>query len=573
MIIVLWRVLYMIKFRNPGLYKTQIEIFRELYKEYKNAPYFSLNDMKNTIAKTRLMTAYGYSGEAALSLSNTKNDSLNSTKMNQKMYAEVFRMLGWITSAGEKSYPLVFTYLGRHIAESEDPLSLYEQCVLGINNPQQIIDVDYDENVRFFKTVLRSFIDLGGIMYKHEFCLGPMSVNDTNEETYCAMISYIGSLRGSFENYKRSFARLCSNLKMTHDSVDNSTRLPIDCMRTCGWIEPIISSDIYPPKPLKCWKLTERGFSIVSELLHYKDLRLNEFNTYPEDIQSSLIRLGFYSMMKRAGYNISSVTEIINEDSIICADILNGKELLFSPYQTLKGAVVDKALGFEASDYEEIIRTETFSNIERPNAIIKNISSVCNGDLNIIEDYETSLFVDKVIELKNHSLSRECIIDSFFNDMRDKTESTFYPFVAMLFRIMGLKCHASRAGDNGARWDLMIEDNVESIPVEVKSPTEVLHLSLKAIRQALENKIILLSREEYPTLPETTSLAVSYLLPTDRTECTNLINDFHITYGFNIGIIDFRTLLTMAITVIYDQKTFDISELNRLEGFANVSSN
>ena len=108
------RGINMIKFRNPGLYKTQVQIFKELYKEYKNAPHFSLDDMKNTIAKTRLMTAYGYSGDTALALSNTKNDSLNSTKMNQKMYAEVFRMLGWITSVGESSYPLVFTYLRSH---------------------------------------------------------------------------------------------------------------------------------------------------------------------------------------------------------------------------------------------------------------------------------------------------------------------------------------------------------------------------------------------------------------------------------------------------------------------------
>lgn len=155
----------MIKFRNPGLYKTQVQIFKELYKEYKNAPHFSLDDMKNTIAKTRLMTAYGYSGDTALALSNTKNDSLNSTKMNQKMYAEVFRMLGWITSVGESSYPLVFTYLGRHIAEAEDALPLYKQCALGINNPQEIIDVDYMEEVRFFKTALLTFSDLGGIMY------------------------------------------------------------------------------------------------------------------------------------------------------------------------------------------------------------------------------------------------------------------------------------------------------------------------------------------------------------------------------------------------------------------------
>ena len=89
----------------------------------------------------------------------------------------------------------------------------------------------------------------------------------------------------------------------------------------------------------------------------------------------------------------------------------------------------------------------------------------------------------------------------------------------MLFRVMGLDCQASRPGDNGARWDAIIVDSEESIPIEIKSPTEEQHLSLKAIRQALENKVILLSRETHPTLPETTSLAVGYSTACPRPVC------------------------------------------------------
>ena len=153
----------MIRFRNPGTqYTTQVQVFKELYKEYKDAPSFDLDDMASTITKTKLMTAYGYAGDAALALSNTENDSLNSTKMNAKMYAEVFRLLGWITSAGSGSYPLVFTYIGEHAALADDVLPLYEQCVLGINNPQEIMDVKYDEKVRFFKAALFSLVTVIG---------------------------------------------------------------------------------------------------------------------------------------------------------------------------------------------------------------------------------------------------------------------------------------------------------------------------------------------------------------------------------------------------------------------------
>ena len=40
----------MIRFRNPGTqYTTQVQVFRELYKEYKDAPSFDLDDMAATI--------------------------------------------------------------------------------------------------------------------------------------------------------------------------------------------------------------------------------------------------------------------------------------------------------------------------------------------------------------------------------------------------------------------------------------------------------------------------------------------------------------------------------------------
>ena len=42
--------------------------------------------------------------------------------------------------------------------------------------------------------------------------------------------------------------------------------------------------------------------------------------------------------------------------------------------------------------------------------------------------------------------------------------------------------------------DAYVKVNSVDIPIEIKSPTEEEFLSTKAVRQALENKIILLSR-------------------------------------------------------------------------------
>lgn len=60
-------------------------------------------------------------------------------------------------------------------------------------------------------------------------------------------------------------------------------------------------------------------------------------------------------------------------------------------------------------------------------------------------------------------------------------------------------------------------------------------------------------------------------MPNDRAEVINLMSDFKTAYGYNIGIMDLKTLLTIAVTIIYDEKTFNIAELNRLEGFANAT--
>lgn len=565
----------MIRFRNPGTqYTTQVQVFRELYKEYKNAPSFDLDDMAATIAKTKLMTAYGYAGDAALALSNTDNDSLNSTKMNAKMYAEVFRLLGWVTSAGDSSYPLVFTYIGEHAALADDVLPLYEQCVLGINNPQEIMDVKYDEKVRFFKATLFSLQDLDGIMYKHELCLGPMSIDDLDKSQYNRMIAYLKKLRGSYERYQDAYQALCDDLGVKPTLPDNSTRLPIAFMKTCGWVESRRTRNLYPPKSLECICLTQHGADLADSLREVKDLRMDEYYSYLEHTRKSLIRLGVYSMLLRAGYDTSPVQETMQQDQAMCADILDGKELLFSPYQTLHRSVVDEALGVHREIAGAQTHTDVLPDIKRTDANVNNISlTISTNEAHPTSDVEVNSFVQQVLDAKSVGERKKDIIDKIFDDSITDTQTKFYPFVAMLFRVMGLDCQASRPGDNGARWDAIIVDPEESIPIEIKSPTEEQHLSLKAIRQALENKVILLSRETHPTLPETTSLVVGYYLPNDRAEVTNLMNDFKTAFGYNIGIIDLRTLLTIAVTIVYDEKTFDIFELNRLEGFANATFN
>ncbi|WP_027630565.1 hypothetical protein [Ruminiclostridium cellobioparum] len=570
----------MIRFRNPGTqYSTQIQVIKQLYEALSGQENFTLDDMAVVIAQGRLMTAYGYAGDDALRLSNTEQESMNSAKMNAKMYAEVFRMLGWVTPYSESSsYPLVFTYIGAHIALSTGDCSrLYEQCVLGINNPTQLTDnMSYNEKLRFFQCALRTFIDLDGIMYKHELCLGPMSVDDEDEKAYQNMIAFIRSIRGSQKRLNKAFLDLAVSLRMKPTPVDNCTRLPIAFMKSCGWVESINDSSLYG-KSMACLKITQHGIETYDAIKVMYDLRLDKYLKLEKNVQQALIRLGTYSMLERSGYDMSSVDEIIRADKVICEGILQGKELLFSPCQTLRRKQVEEALGIQMDvGTESRLSIGTF---ESAVAVREALANTDIWDLNISHEVSIELlgrdeeqeFLKTVNKLYSDGYSSGEIVNELFDYYIDATQITFYPLIATLFKIMGFNCSFSRPGDNGARWDAIIDDPIRSIPIEIKSPTEEQFLSIKAIRQALENKIILLSRKTHVTTPEVTTLAVGYYMPNERAEVNRLIADFKATYGYSIGVIDLKSLLSISVSILTDKKTFDKEKLYSLEGLANAN--
>lgn len=579
----------MIRFRNPGTqYNTQIQVIKQLYDCLGNDYSFTLKDMAEIIAKNKLMTAYGYAGSGAIKLSKDKSqkkESMNSALMNSKMYAEVFRMLGWITPLGEKAYPVIFTNIGIHMATaSNDAIKekLYEQCVLGINNPTELSNrMSYDEKIRFFKCALRSIIDLDGIIYKHELCLGPMSINDEDEVAYHNMISYIKSIRGSYKRLDQNFKGLARSLGMKPVPVDNCTRLPIAFMKACKWVKSVKNNTIYD-KSLNCLEITQHGIDVYNQIKNYCDIRLDSYKTYSYEEEQALIRLGHYSMLERSGYDISGVRNQILIDKSICRDILKGKEILFSPYQTLRHTDVEQALNldakFKAYDHSKVYTPHPMSEEKNIYAVDQHRYVVnefaLNKDMNAAKDLliekEDEDFLSFVLSLKQDGKNDDEIINYLYNYYQTATQNIFYPLVATLFKIMGFDCSFSRAGDNGSRWDAIIKDKSRSIPIEIKSPTEVPVLSIKAIRQALENKIVLLSRKTFITQPDTTSLAVGNAMPGDRTDINDLIYYIKKTYGYRIGIIDFKTLLSVGISILFKGKGFDKEELYKLEGLLYV---
>lgn len=123
----------------------------------------------------------------------------------------------------------------------------------------------------------------------------------------------------------------------------------------------------------------------------------------------------------------------------------------------------------------------------------------------------------------------------------------FYDIVGLILKHIGFKnAHVSRGGDVNNRMDAIIIDDENSIPIEIKSPGESKEINIKSIRQACENKVIILSRKFYNTKNDTTSLAIAFSYPPERSDVYELIDDIKKAYDFNIGIIDIDDLLSLV---------------------------
>ena len=123
----------------------------------------------------------------------------------------------------------------------------------------------------------------------------------------------------------------------------------------------------------------------------------------------------------------------------------------------------------------------------------------------------------------------------------------FYEIIGLILRHIGFKNpQVSRGGDVNNRMDAIIIDEENSIPIEIKSPGESKEINIKSIRQACENKVIILSRKFYKTTENTTSLAIAFRYPPERSDVYELIDDIKNAYHFNIGIIDIDDLLSLV---------------------------
>jgi len=567
----------MIRFPNPGSdIQAIINIYKELYSQLKNQ-IFTLDDMSKVLTSKNLAASSGYVGEKALKLS-TRSDRSKDPLYNQsKMYAELFRILGWVASDDENTaLEFSFTFFGMHAANKDvDPKTIFEESILGINIPNNILADKSNVHSRVFSTILRVAVRLSGLICRDEIILGILSKNDIYENSIDEIANYILSLRSNKLNLKSELQKQSIKDRIQINTMQNYTRFPLSVLTFCDWFTVENNRDIYKNrKPVVFYKITPYGLKRVKELEIMFDVRLSYYNDQPPDKQEALIRLGFYSLLQRANFDISSEKSKISKDQDTLKNDIDDKNILFSPYQTIRPEIADNAL-----DYNKEINNVIYNDVLSPSGTyttdnnkeqVTNIKLIQLKNIHISNNNRSPLELS-IIELIKKSYTDQKISQIFYDDYINSTQEKFYPLVADLFCILGFSCHTPQAGNNYERWDAIAKDEKFSVPIEIKSPTEELHISIKAIRQALENKIVLYSRKIYITDLKTVTLAVGYNPPNERAEIFRLISDVKNAFNINIGVIDFKSLVMLVCDKIKNNNNY-VDVIRNMEGLINVEN-
>ena len=151
-----------------------------------------------------------------------------------------------------------------------------------------------------------------------------------------------------------------------------------------------------------------------------------------EAVKPAMIRLGFYTMLQRANFDATPVYDSIAKDSVALSKHID-KELLFSPYQTIKTPIVNSALGIEytpsSSDIKEYNRivAETkaiYKTTAAPKGTVRLLRQTSTDTLSLKEESEISKKINRMI---NDGKEDQEIVDSLFAEYHNATQTVFYP--------------------------------------------------------------------------------------------------------------------------------------------------
>lgn len=569
----------MLRFPNPGsTIDNVVRVYGAAF-ERLNGRTVDLDDLVRATVDANLATSSGYMGDEAVARSTRADRSRDQLYNQLKMYAELFRILGWLHPTPERALNYTFTLVGEQVvAAGRDFLPLLEECVLGIVYPTPMLTVKGDFDLRPFAFILRLMTACDGHLSRDEMIFGPLSAaSDRGQGNLDAVSALIDRARASAAKTRDAVGAVSGARGIQVNTLQNYTRWPIALLRDLGWATKGRARH-RDGRSYGTFLLTEKGQAIAERVNVAVDLRADDAENLAPNVRRSLAVVAHFRMLERSGFNIEPLEQRIADAAIEAEPAfqelgVDEQNLLFSPFQSLSLADISAAFPREAAAApveEGIGRAGTSgtrdgrddrSHLFVPPKMITTEGAVIAGP--------DALRAELAELLELHGDIKSAAIAFAANHAGD-TQTVFYPLVTHLFQILGFKSDHSRHGVNYQRWDAYVMADGYALPVEIKSPTEEVMLSTKAVRQALENKIILLARGGLETRPELASLVVGNRLPNERGEMSNLIDDVFKAFDLRLGVIDLTTLGHLALQSVQDGVTIDPAQLSQLRGFLDV---
>ena len=112
--------------------------------------------------------------------------------------------------------------------------------------------------------------------------------------------------------------------------------------------------------------------------------------------------------------------------------ILDGRELLFSPYQTIRHNAIDAALGLTNRQQVQVVRKTRTEKAERQEASTSYFRLDKNVEKPGAVDEEVVTFISEVTALRKRGLSNGHIVDRLFDACISHTQTLFYPYIHLL---------------------------------------------------------------------------------------------------------------------------------------------
>ena len=542
----------MLRFPNPGSTASNfVAVYVAALERYRGQV-VDLDDIVQATVAANLATSSGHMGEDAISRSTRKDRSRDPLYNQLKMYAELFRSLGWLHSTEASALNYTFTLLGEQVAAAGRYWRpLLAETVLGIANPSHVLARRSNHLIRPFAAILRTMLACNGGLSRDEMIVGPLSAaSDRTNKDMTQLVSRIDALREHPKAMLSALMQLSRECGVQINTLRNYTRWPLGVMRDLGWTEKRQEKYLRANRTFEVHALTPLGRKRAESLKHFVDLRVDQVDELSFDNKRAIARHAHFEMMKRAGFDLSSVAVQLRDDAATLQKALQdlglaqGSQILFSPFQSL--SVADSSAIFPtvlAAPKRNSIKAVNHGNrVGRDSRNHLFVAPTLVASEIEAQEEELEVLRSELRRLRSAQPTPKAAAHAFAESRCDDKQAEFYPLVTHLMQLLGFECGYSRSGVNYQRWDACVWLNNFAVPIEIKSPKEELFLSTKAIRQAVENKVILLARRGLETRRDLTSLIVGYQIPNERGDMSNLIDDVYAAFGLNIGVLDLRSL-------------------------------